>query len=223
MAQVPIPGSSTRFYTVEARRFTGYDRQVPAEAVVIHRGDTTLSDRNARVVDPDRNGDPNDRGARWVAGEVFEDRTNGIEVGVTRATASGFNVTVNPSGGDDPASPHVRSSTPSPGQARVGFKPTVTANFDDVMDQDTLTGSNVQLYRSGAGSPVGATVTPGSDGRSVTLEPSSRLRAGKWYSVRLWRDAQGIEDLEGNALSGGGNYLVSETGGYVFWRFKVRS
>jgi M6 family metalloprotease-like protein len=223
MAQVPIPGSSTRFYTVEARRFTGYDRQVPAEAVVIHRVDTTLSDRNARVVDPDRNGDPNDRGARWVAGEVFEDRTNGIEVGVTRATASGFNVTVNPSGGDDPASPHVRSSTPSPGQARVGFKPTVTANFDDVMDQDTLTGSNVQLYRSGAGSPVGATVTPGSDGRSVTLEPSSRLRAGKWYSVRLWRDAQGIEDLEGNALSGGGNYLVSETGGYVFWRFKVRS
>jgi hypothetical protein len=51
------------------------------------------------------------------------------------------------------------------------------------MDQDSLTAANVELYRSGATSPVDATVTPGSDGRSVTLKPTNKLKAGKWYST----------------------------------------
>jgi M6 family metalloprotease-like protein len=66
MAKIPIPGSTTRFYTVEVRRSTGYDGQTPGEAVVIHKVDTTLSDRNARVVDADNDGDPNDAGAMWL-------------------------------------------------------------------------------------------------------------------------------------------------------------
>jgi Bacterial Ig-like domain len=222
MAKIPIPGSTTRFYTVETRRFTGYDGQVPGEAVVIHKVDTTLSDRNARVVDPDGNGDPNDAGAMWLLGETFTDPANGIEVSVTRETESGYGVVINPSDGGDATAPHVQSSTPSPEQTRVGLRPTVTATFDEEMDTDTLTGPNVQLYRSGASSPVGATVTPGLDGRSVTLKPSNRLKAGKRYYVRLRNDSQGIKDLDGNPLSGGGDYLTHPDG-YVYWWFKTRA
>jgi M6 family metalloprotease-like protein len=63
MAQIPIAGSTTQFYVVEARRFTGYDAQIRGEAVVIHKLDTTLSDRNAKAVDATNDGDPNDADA----------------------------------------------------------------------------------------------------------------------------------------------------------------
>ena len=55
IGQIPIKGSSTQFYTVEARRFAGYDKRVngkiPGEGILIHKVDTTLSDCNAKVVD----------------------------------------------------------------------------------------------------------------------------------------------------------------------------
>jgi hypothetical protein len=117
MAKIPIPGSTTRFYTVETRRFTGYDGQVPGEAVVIHKVDTTLNDRNAKVVDATNNEDPNDAGAMWLPGETFTDSANGIKVKVTGTTASGYDVTINPSdsaGGGDPTAPRLTSSVPSP-------------------------------------------------------------------------------------------------------------
>jgi M6 family metalloprotease-like protein len=225
MARVPIPGSTTRFYTVEVRRFTGYDGQVPGEAVVIHKVDTTLSDRNAKVVDSDNDGDPNDAGAMWVPGETFTEPANGIKVKVTGATASGYDVTINPSdsGGGDPAAPRIQSSTPFPDQRGVGLRPTVKTTFDKEMDRGTLTAANVELYRSGATNPVDATVTLGSDGWSITLEPTNRLKAGKWYYVLLWRDSNGVKDLANNPLSGGGDYLVDEYDNYVYWWFKTRA
>src|SRR5215510_2762097 len=94
MAQIPIGGSTTQFYTVEARRFAGYDNQIPGEAVVIHKVDTTQSDRLAQVVDSDNNGNPNDAGARWTPGETFTDSANGIAVTVNAVTTAGFSVTV---------------------------------------------------------------------------------------------------------------------------------
>ena len=71
MAQIPIGDSPTDFYTVETRLFAGYDDEIPDEAVVIHKVDTTLEDRLAQVVDVDNNGDPNDAGAMWTPGEIF--------------------------------------------------------------------------------------------------------------------------------------------------------
>ena len=43
LAQIPIGGSTTHFYTVEARRRVGFDAHLPADAVVIHEVDTTRS------------------------------------------------------------------------------------------------------------------------------------------------------------------------------------
>ena len=95
MAQIPIGGSRTDFYTVEARLFAGYDEDIPDEAIVIHQVDTTREDRLAQVVDVDNNGDPNDDGAMWTVGEVFTDRDNTLQVSIDAAYSSGYRVTIN--------------------------------------------------------------------------------------------------------------------------------
>lgn len=107
MARIPIPGSS-KFYTVEARRFAGYDGtdKIPAEAVVIHHVDATRSN-DAWVVDADgnldgacvtpgddANCDPNDAGAQWTPGETYTDTANNIRIRVDAVTATGFRVTI---------------------------------------------------------------------------------------------------------------------------------
>ena len=71
LAQILIGDSGTDFYTVETRLFAGYDDEIPDEAVVIHKVNTTRRDRLAQVVDIDNNGNPNDAGAMWTVGEAF--------------------------------------------------------------------------------------------------------------------------------------------------------
>jgi hypothetical protein len=105
MARIPIPGSS-QFYTVEARRFIGYDNKVPAEAIVIHHVDATRTN-DAWVVDADgnldgacvipqddANCDPDDAGAQWTPGETYTDAANAIQIRVNAITATGFSVTI---------------------------------------------------------------------------------------------------------------------------------
>ncbi len=94
MAKVPIAGSGTEFYTVEARRFVGYDDQTPGEAILINRVDSTRGDRQSQVVDPDGNGDPNDGAAMWLPGETFTDDTHDITISVDGSSPSGFQVTL---------------------------------------------------------------------------------------------------------------------------------
>ena len=94
MAQIPIDVLGTKFYTVEARLFAGYDGQIPGQAIVIHQVDTTRVDRTAQVVDPDNNGNPNDDGAKWLPGEIFTDSTNGIQVRINSMNATSFSVTI---------------------------------------------------------------------------------------------------------------------------------
>jgi hypothetical protein len=97
MAEIPIGYSGTPIYTVEARQRVGYDRQVPGDAIVIHKVNPSGGDRSAQVVDIDNNGDPDDAAAMWTPGETFTDAANGISVSVISAGASGFlvNITVN--------------------------------------------------------------------------------------------------------------------------------
>jgi M6 family metalloprotease-like protein len=91
MVTIPIGGSATNFYTVEARRFTGYDVKLPGEAVIIHNVDTTesipalLAPAGLSSTDP---------GVMWTVGETFIDATNKIAVIVNSATATGFEVTI---------------------------------------------------------------------------------------------------------------------------------
>lgn len=94
LALIPIQGSTTDWYTVEARAFAGYDRGVPLEGVVIHRLNMGLWERAAQVVDPDGNGNANDGAAAWLPGETFRDEANGISISVTGATGNGYTVQI---------------------------------------------------------------------------------------------------------------------------------
>jgi hypothetical protein len=76
MAETAITDTSA--YTVESRIHAGYDQELPAEAVLIHR----RGFHQAYVVDPDGNGEPNDLGAAWTPGETFEDEDIGLAVAV---------------------------------------------------------------------------------------------------------------------------------------------
>jgi len=96
MAQIPIGGSDTLFYTLEARQFSGYDVRIPSEGILIHKVDTTLPDRQARFVDAGGNVNPSDAGAIWTPGEMFTDTTNGISILVVSRSGSSFNVIINP-------------------------------------------------------------------------------------------------------------------------------
>ncbi|HEY5649532.1 MAG TPA: CARDB domain-containing protein, partial [Nitrospiria bacterium] len=91
MAEIPI--DADRFYTVEARRFAGYDQGIPGEAVILHEVQPSRT-YDALVVDPDGNGDPNDEGAMWRVGETFEDPVNEISVSVDSDTGTGYIVTI---------------------------------------------------------------------------------------------------------------------------------
>jgi len=99
MAQLPIPGGAGAYYTLEARRYAGYDAagRLPGEGVVIHR--VNLADLvPAKVVDTDGNGNPNDAGATWTPGETFTDVAAGVLVKVLAATATGYSVEVSTGG-----------------------------------------------------------------------------------------------------------------------------
>jgi hypothetical protein len=93
MAQIPIDGSTIHFYTVEARRLTGYDGKLPGNAVVIHEIDTNRY-IPAHVIDTDQNGDTGDAGAMWTVGETFSDPANGISVFIASANATGFQIQI---------------------------------------------------------------------------------------------------------------------------------
>ncbi len=106
MAQVFIGGWASRFYTIEARKFAGYDVNaaggLPGEGIVIHNVDTTRGDRRSQVVDPDGNGDPNDASAIWTPGETFTDAANGIQIRVISTSGTTYRVQITDSSTNTP-------------------------------------------------------------------------------------------------------------------------
>lgn len=96
IVRIPINGSSTLFYTVEARTRTGYDQNIPGDAVIIHLVNAARSFQNgqAMVVDADTNNNVNDAGAMWLPGETFTDLARNISVEVLSSTATSFTVRV---------------------------------------------------------------------------------------------------------------------------------
>lgn len=89
---VRIPAGTDKFYTVEARRLTGYDQNIPGPAVVLHKVDYAVND-HAYVVDPDGDGDCNDDGAQWQPGETFYDSAASVLLTVDAAGADWSRVT----------------------------------------------------------------------------------------------------------------------------------
>ncbi len=88
MVSIPIAGSTTNFYTVEARKRVSYDVGTPGEAVIIHEVDTT------QTIPATVQGTNGAAGAMWTPGEVFRDTANNIGIAVTGSDDTGFTVAV---------------------------------------------------------------------------------------------------------------------------------
>ena len=173
MAQIPIGDSTTDFYTVEARLFAGYDEEIPDEAIVIHKVDTTREDRLAQVVDVDDNGDPNDAGAMWAVGEIFTDTENDLQISIDAAYASGYRVTIN----TNPATfatciDFLAASSHLFGPGRDSASVRVTA----ASDCNWSATSNTDWIRITAG---GSNSGPGRIRYTVTANTSSAARTGQ--------------------------------------------
>jgi len=185
-AQIPIGGSATNFYTIETRKFAGFDNfgDIPGEAILMHKVDTTLEDRNAQVVDVDdiANTNPNDAGAMWLPGELFEDIANGISVGIVEMTDTGFFVIINPTVSDLSIE---KTGPPNPVVAGTQITYTVTVDNDgpdtaeNVMVVDTLHPSLIYISDTGGciqGPPdtltcdLGNIPNGGSDSFDITVE-----------------------------------------------------
>ncbi|MBI5293966.1 MAG: S-layer homology domain-containing protein [Chloroflexi bacterium] len=101
LAQIPVDDGLGSFYTLEARRKTGYDVKLPGEGVVIHK----VTYGTATVLDADDNGDTSDDGTIWTVGETFTDIQSGLVMTVDSETSSGYTVTITVSGPDPNAPP----------------------------------------------------------------------------------------------------------------------
>ena len=176
LIRIPIGGSNSHFYTVEARRKTGYDVKLPGEAVIIHEVDTNRS-LPAYVIDADGNGNTGDAGAMWTVGETFQDTANAIWVRVEAATGTGFTVTVSNTAGSRTSTvtpTRTATANPSPTQTQT-VTPTPTRTGTGTITQTpTRTGSaTVTLTPTRTGSAA-ITRTPTRTGSATVTRTPTR-------------------------------------------------
>ncbi len=95
MARVEIPGSS-RYYTIEARGWTGiYDANLPGEAVIIHEIYTGRSEPAWAYDAAETPGDDSSgEGTMWRVGETFTDPAAEISISIDSQTPDGFEITI---------------------------------------------------------------------------------------------------------------------------------
>jgi hypothetical protein len=183
MALIPRNESGTSFYTVEARRFAGYDAYLPAEAVIIHDVDTTRSDRDAQVVDPDNNGNPNDAAAMWLPGESFV-HSGLATVTVLSSTTTGYLVEIART--CPPAAPTWVGATPlSSSQVQLNWT-------DHSGNEDGFI-----IYRYGGGFSGQA----GSVGPNVTAFTDNGLAPGVHYIYSLLAYTDSAFSLARNTIT----------------------
>lgn len=97
--RIPFRDDTLKSYGLEARLRTDYDRGTPFESVLLTRLDLNRrvrgEDNWVKIVDGDGDGDANDEGAAWKAGESFEDAEQGFSFRVLeRLGDEGFRVEV---------------------------------------------------------------------------------------------------------------------------------
>ncbi|MBP7866001.1 MAG: hypothetical protein KA419_08615 [Acidobacteria bacterium] len=161
LIKVPVGGSATRYYTVEARKRVGYDTQLPGESVIVHEVDTT------RDIEAYVQGANGDTGAMIAVGSSFTDTANCVTVTVNSSSATGWTVTV--------------SNTAGPGITTHPQNQTIQSGQTAALSV-TASGAGALSYQWYQGTS-GDTSTPvGTNAASYTTPP---LSATTSYWVRV--------------------------------------
>jgi M6 family metalloprotease-like protein len=184
MAQIPVPATTNKYFTVEARYRTGYDKKVSNDAVVIHFVDKSRLD-DAWVMDSDGNSNSSDAGAQWLPGETFTDTASGVSVTVNSATASGFNITIVKT---DPAETLI-NETSSNGNISVASSPawfrfttSVAATHTlETFNTGTLSDTVMRLYGPGNLTTLIAQNDDTGGGNLMSKISNQFLNAGTYY------------------------------------------
>jgi hypothetical protein len=185
MVKVPIGGSSTYFYTVEARKRAGYDLGLSGNAVIIH--DVINGARPAAFVQ----GTDGGGGAMWTPGELFLDAANGIGIAVTGSVGDGFEVAV---GNDSPMAaswPALDAHSGAGTSSNVNgvFEPGESVLFEP--SWTTVTTSTLSPFGtlSGFSGPGGATYTlndaSGAYGSAPPAATTSCTDTGNCYRLTV--------------------------------------
>lgn len=145
MLTIPIAGSSKHFYTVEVRRWAGYDVKLPGEGVIIHDVDTTRG-QPAWVIDVDGDGDTGDEGATFTPGETYSDAANGITIAVNSETSTGYRVTLTVAGGPTPTPTIAPTPTPTPTPPPPTPTPTPTPVLGDANNDGKVDGEDYIIW-----------------------------------------------------------------------------
>lgn len=95
MVEIPLDDAGLEYYTLEARRRVGYDRNIPAEGVILHRVNRTTGFIGAELVSGNDT-PPYIEQALWIPGESHRDFENNVSICVNHATETGFTITVSP-------------------------------------------------------------------------------------------------------------------------------
>jgi WD40 repeat protein/chitodextrinase len=121
----------------------------------------------------------------------------GIAYAFSPASAGTYVATYEP----DTDSPTVTSTSPSDGASDVSQGTTVTANFSEIIDSDTLTMATFEL-RAPDDTVISATVTYNATAGTAILTPAATLLPSTTYTATLKGGSTDprIKDLSGNAL-----------------------
>lgn len=96
----------------------------------------------------------------------------------------------------DPYPPYIVNTTPYSDEEDVSQDTNITATFDDIMDETTLTQDNIEV-RDGLGDTVSGNLTYDSQMRTLLFNPDDNLKPGMIYTVII----SNASDADGNLMT----------------------
>lgn len=157
MVKIPISGSATHFYTVEARRRAGYDLGTATDGVIIHDVNTL----RVNLIDAYVQGTNGGWGAAWIPGQLFRDVFNNIGVAVISNVGNGFQVAVASGSAMAASNPGVDASSGGGSSSNVNsvFEPGETILLQPTWTNVSTGSLSPTGALSGFTGPGGATYT----------------------------------------------------------------
>lgn len=209
MVKIPLDNVGDRFYTVEARQWSGYDAKLPRSGILIHEVDLRRS-IPAHVIDSDLNGNTGDEGAQWLPGETFYGEA-GITVTVNSAATTGYTVTITrPSVVEQPGAQPFYLST-----KRAGKMDGTSFKAADILRYDAQSGLSMFFDASDVGIKKNLSAFSFNEDGSILLALSGAQKVSGLGKVKPQDVLRFIPDSVGENTSGTFEWHLRGADGYL--------
>ena len=209
MVKIPLDNVGDRFYTVEARQWSGYDAKLPRSGMLIHEVNL-LRSIPAQVIDSDLNGNTGDEGAQWLPGETFYGDA-GITVTVDSAGATGYTITITrPAVAEKPAAQPFYLST-----KRAGKMDGLSFRAADILRYDSQNGLSMFFDASDVGIKKNLSAFSFTEDGSILLALSDAQRVSGLGKVKPQDVLRFTPDSLGENTSGTLEWHLRGADGYL--------